>query len=185
MLRSTRRAVTALAALLVPHAAIAQGVRWISTPVEIRVPKPPIAAPINGALVLPYELHVTNWATQPFLLKRVEVTSAGADGRVYLALADSALGRALGRPGMTANTSGDRMRLGGGMRAVGFDEAHAQLAARGVICQLLELTEAGDWRFTCYIRSRQNPNVRRKHIATARTELAAMQAALEQIDREN
>jgi murein DD-endopeptidase len=120
MLRLTSRAVAALAVLLVPQAAIAQGVRWISPPVEIRVPKPPVAAPINGGVVLPYELHITNWATQPFALKRIEVTGADADGLVYLTLADSALGRALGRPGMTAGRSGDRMRLGGGMRAVAY-----------------------------------------------------------------
>ena len=112
------RPLWALAVLLSPDAAPAQAVRWISAPVEIRVPKPPVAAPVEGGLVLPYEVHVTNWATQPFLLKRVEVTGAGGDGRPYLALADSALGRAVGRPGLAPSSSADRMRLGGGMRAV-------------------------------------------------------------------
>ncbi len=119
MLRSIRPLAT-LAVLLLPETAVAQSARWISPPVEIRVPKPPVAAPVDGGLVLPYEVHVTNWATQPFVLKRVEVASAGSDGRTYLTLADSTLGRALGRPGLAAGSSGDRMRLGGGMRAVVF-----------------------------------------------------------------
>jgi hypothetical protein len=109
----------ALVVLLVSNPAAAQAVRWISAPLEIRVPKPPVAAPVEGGLALPYELHVTNWATQPFGLKRVEV-SVGPEGRTYLTLADSTLRRALGRPGLAPNTNGDRMRLGGGMRAVVF-----------------------------------------------------------------
>ena len=87
---------------------------------EIRVPKGPAVVAVNGGSVLPYELHVTNWATQPFVLRRIEVVGAGSDGRVYLSLADTTLGRVIGRPGFAPTNPADRMRLAGGMRAVAF-----------------------------------------------------------------
>jgi len=109
-----------LALLALPRAVLSQAVRWISAPVEIRVPKAPTVIAVNGASVLPYELHVTNWATQPFLIRRIEVVGTGSNAPVYLALADSALGRVIGRPGFAPNNSAERMRLAGGMRAVAF-----------------------------------------------------------------
>jgi murein DD-endopeptidase MepM/ murein hydrolase activator NlpD len=108
--------VGALVTLVFPQSASAQAARWISPPVEMRVPKPPVVAPADGRAVLAYELHLTNWFPQPFTIQRVEVVSA--DGRVLLALADSTLARALGRPGMTPANPSDRTRLGGGMRGV-------------------------------------------------------------------
>ncbi len=95
----------------------AQAARWISPPVEMRVPKPPVVAPAVGGAALAYELHLTNWFAQPFTLQRVEVVSGG-DGRVLVTLGDSTLARALGRPGLTPAGTSDRMRLGGGMRGV-------------------------------------------------------------------
>ena len=110
---------TALGALvaLTPNLAQSQAARWISPPVEMRVPKPPTVAPANRGAALAYELHVTNWFAQPFSVQRVEVVS-GADGQVLLTLSDSTLARALGRPGMTPSNPGDRSRVGGGMRGV-------------------------------------------------------------------
>jgi peptidase M23-like protein len=114
-----RRALGALAIAVVPHVAVSQAPRWISPPVEIRVPKPPVAAPVDGGAALTYELHVTNWAPQAFNVQRVEVVS-GSDGRVLLALADSTLARAFGRPGIVPSSPSDRTRLGGGMRGVAW-----------------------------------------------------------------
>jgi murein DD-endopeptidase len=85
----------------------------------MRVPKPPVATPVAGRAVAAYELHVTNWATVPFTLQRIEVLSESG-GQVLWSLADSALSRSVGRPGMTPGGPADRMRLGGGMRAVAF-----------------------------------------------------------------
>jgi murein DD-endopeptidase len=112
-----RSALGALAVALLPGAVASQAPRWISPPVEIRVPKPPAAAPIDGGTVLAYEMHITNWAPQPFNLQRVEVVS-GTDGRVLLTLADSTLARSLGRPGTVPSNPSDRTRLGGGLRGV-------------------------------------------------------------------
>jgi murein DD-endopeptidase len=112
-----RWALGALAIACLPYVAASQATRWISPPVELRVPKPPVAAPVDGRAALAYELHVTNWAPQPFNVQRVEVVS-GSDGRVLLALADSTLARSLGRPGVVPSSPSDRTRLGGGMRGV-------------------------------------------------------------------
>jgi hypothetical protein len=118
MLRLIHRcALGALAVAFVPLVAASQVPRWISPPAEIRVPKAPVVAPIEGGAALAYELHVTNWAPQPFNVQRVEVVS-GSDGRVLLTLADSTLARSLGRPGMVPGSPSDRTRLGGGFRAV-------------------------------------------------------------------
>jgi Peptidase family M23 len=114
LLRSS--AAGALLATVVGQAGLAQSARWISPPVEMRVPKLPVVVPIDGTAALTYELHITNWFAQPFSLQRVEVV--GPDGRVLLTLADSALPRALGRPGATPGNPADRTRLGGGTRAV-------------------------------------------------------------------
>ena len=112
-------ALGALVIALTPHVAASQAARWISPPVEMRVPKPPTVAPANGGAALAYELHLTNWFAQPFSVQRVEVLN-GADGRVLSTLADSTLARSLGRPGMTPTNPGDRTRIGGGMRGVAW-----------------------------------------------------------------
>jgi murein DD-endopeptidase len=89
--------------------------------VEMRVPKAPTVAAGNGASFLVHELHVTNFQATPLTLTRVEVLSGDGDGRVLLALKDSALWRALSRPGVApAPPLAERSRVGGGLRAVVF-----------------------------------------------------------------
>lgn len=116
-MRILSSALGALVVALSPYAAESQAPRWISPPVEMRVPKAPTVAPADGGASLAYELHLTNWFAQPFNVQRVEVLGGG-EGRVLATLADSALARALGRPGTTPSGVGDRARIGGGMRAV-------------------------------------------------------------------
>ncbi len=112
-------ALGALVVALTPQVLASQAARWISPPVEMRVPKPPTVAPANGGAALAYELHLTNWFAQPFSVQRVEVVN-GADGRVLSTLTDSTLARSLGRPGLTPANPGDRTRIGGGMRGVAW-----------------------------------------------------------------
>lgn len=81
---------------------------------ELRVPKPPTIAVAEGKAFLAYEMHVTNFAGATTTLKRVEVLSGG---KVIFTLADSALTRALSRPGMQLPAA-DRGKLPGGARAV-------------------------------------------------------------------
>lgn len=111
-------ATLALAASVSPPPAAAQGPQFPPF-VELRVPKPPTVASGDGASFLAYELHVTNFTPGTLALRRVEVL--GEDGRVVQALADSALGRALARPGVSpAPALLERARIGGGLRAVVF-----------------------------------------------------------------
>src|SRR5687768_9788364 len=88
--------------------------------VELRVPKPPTLATGNGASFLAYELHLTNFAATPLILRRIDVLRA-TDGQVLLTLEDSALARTLSRPGVTPSPAPmERARIGGGLRAVAF-----------------------------------------------------------------
>jgi peptidase M23-like protein len=84
---------------------------------ELRVPKPPTVASAEGGSLLVYELHVTNFAADPVLLKKVEVATADDARRMLLTLADSSVGRSIGRPGAAVPPT-ERARLGGGARAV-------------------------------------------------------------------
>ena len=89
--------------------------------VEMRVPKPPTVATGNGTSFLVHELHVTNFQPAPLTLEKLEVVSGEGDGRVLFALVDSALVRALSRPGISPPPPfGERARIAGGLRAVVF-----------------------------------------------------------------
>jgi murein DD-endopeptidase MepM/ murein hydrolase activator NlpD len=88
----------------------------LSSPLELRVPKPPTLATADGGAFLAYELHITNFAPAALSLRRIEVLS---DERTLLTLEDSALVRALARPGISG-AAVDRPRIGGGLRAVVF-----------------------------------------------------------------
>lgn len=66
-----------------------------------------------------------------------------------------------------------------------FEQAQAALTARGVTWQRLEtLADAGEWKFSCSVPNRQNPAVNRTYEARARDALSAIQAVIDQIDRE-
>jgi murein DD-endopeptidase len=83
------------------------------------VPKPPTVATGQDGSFLAYELHVTNFGAQLLTLKRVEVAGTEGGRAILLALSDSALTRAVTRPG-TAMPAAERTRLAGGARAVVF-----------------------------------------------------------------
>jgi hypothetical protein len=61
----------------------------------------------------------------------------------------------------------------------------AQVTSRGAKYQVLQTWgETGEWKFTCAIPNRQNPNIRRTYEARAGDPLSAIQAVLDQIDHE-
>ena len=91
----------------------------LSAPLEFRIPKPPTIAAGDGGSFLVYELHLTNFAPANVTLRKIEVLTAGANVQTLLTLQDSALARALSRPGISGALI-DRPRLGGGLRAVAF-----------------------------------------------------------------
>ncbi len=116
------RSLTLLRALLcssgiglTPSTAAAQ----LSSPLEFRIPKPPTIASGEGGSFLGYELHLTNFAPAAVTLRRIEVITVGPNPLTLLTLEDSALARALSRPGVSGALV-DRPRLGGGLRAVAF-----------------------------------------------------------------
>src|SRR5690348_4611758 len=108
----------ALLFALAPAPASAQ----VSLPpfLELRVPKPPTVATGESGSFLAYEVHVTNFVPQPIALKKLDVMAGSGDHRVLFTLADSALVRAVTRPGMAPAGGLERLKVAGGMRAVLF-----------------------------------------------------------------
>lgn len=118
-MHSLRSLAIAALAVVVPRLVDAQA--QLPPFVEMRVPKAPTVASGEGASLLVHELHVTNFQPTPFTITRVDVLSGDGDGRVLFTLEDSALGRALSRPGVApAPPLTERAKLGGGLRAVVF-----------------------------------------------------------------
>ena len=87
---------------------------------ELRVPKPPTVATAENGSFLVYEVHITSFMAQPTTLKKLDVMTAGANRRVLFSFGDSALMRAVTRPGTTALGAPERLKLTGGARAVAF-----------------------------------------------------------------
>lgn len=85
-------------------------------PLEVRVSKPPTVAHGAGQAILPYELQVTNLGAQPVTIQRIDVVSVD-NGAVLQTLSDSALVRAIARPGARIPAA-ERTRIGAGLRAV-------------------------------------------------------------------
>jgi hypothetical protein len=111
----------ALAALIIAAPRSGDAQAQLPPFVEMRVSKAPTVANGNGASFLVHELHVTNFQPTALTLARVEVLSGDADGRLLLALQDSALARALSRPGVApAPPLTERAKLAGGLRGVVF-----------------------------------------------------------------
>ena len=113
-----RLSVTCLTAVAVVLSAANLGAQ-LPPFLEMRVPKPPTVATGENGSFLAYEVHVTNFMGQPATLKKLDVMSA-ADKRVVVSFTDSALIRAISRPGMPTAQGADRLRLAPGTRAVAF-----------------------------------------------------------------
>jgi hypothetical protein len=87
---------------------------------EVRVPKPPTVLHADGAHALIYEGHLTNLSAATSTLRRFEVLSE-ADNTLLLALEDTVLASALGRPGLAPPPApAARAAIGAGLRAVVF-----------------------------------------------------------------
>lgn len=117
-MRLRRILLLAWSVVLAPSPASAQGTA-LPPFLELRIPKPPSIASGDGASFLVYELHVTNFATQPMTLKRVEIAANDGSGahRLLASVTDSALSRSVTRPG-TNTPLAERTKVAGGTRAV-------------------------------------------------------------------
>jgi murein DD-endopeptidase len=110
---------TSVNSLLVALLAATPVAAQLPPSLEVRVPKAPTVATADGASVLVYELHITNFTPQPLILQRIDVATADAARRVLTTLADSALIRAIARPGMQGRVT-EVTKLDGGARALVF-----------------------------------------------------------------
>jgi hypothetical protein len=104
-----------LAAAAIWCAAASAGHAQIPSAIEFRVPKPPTVAMGDSGAFVAYELHVTNLTADTMTLRRVEVLDADK-GAVLASLSDSALLRAVARPGPAVPVA-KRLQIGGGLRA--------------------------------------------------------------------
>lgn len=77
-----------------------------------------------------------------------------------------------------------RARGVAGGRITSYEQAMSVLTTRGVKWRRLETVENNESKFTCSIPSPQNPAVSRTYEARAANDLAAIQAVLDQIDRD-
>jgi hypothetical protein len=75
--------------------------------------------------------------------------------------------------------------LANGGQITSYEQAQAQLAARGVSWQRLETWgDQGDWKFSCSIPNPQNRFISRTYEAQAHDYLSAMRAVLDQINKD-
>jgi len=72
-----------------------------------------------------------------------------------------------------------------GDRLNAFEQAQSKLKARGALWQRLEVSGTDDnWSFACSVPNRQDPKKHRTYEAHARDYVAAMQAVIDQIDKD-
>jgi len=74
---------------------------------------------------------------------------------------------------------------GNGLRISSYEQAETLLKARGALWYGLEmLGDTGEWKFSCIVPNRQRPGSRRTYEARDRNKLAAVQAVLDQIEKD-
>ncbi len=72
-----------------------------------------------------------------------------------------------------------------GSSNLSYEEAQAQLKARGVTWQRLETWgDQGDWKFTCSIPNRQNPYISRTYEVEAHDPFSALRGVLDQLEHD-
>jgi hypothetical protein len=89
------------------------------------------------------------------------------------------------RPEVRGAAPSGALTFAGGNRMMSYEQAEAVLTAKGVTWQRLETWgDAGEWKFSCSIPNRNNPNIRRTYEARSNDSLGALRAVLDQIDRD-
>lgn len=90
--------------------------RPIDVPVDVQIPTAPVVFKGGGKTHLVYELHVTNFSRTPALFTRLEVLTP--DKTSLAAYAGDELAGRVVRPGVTANTTEEKLKVGPGLRLV-------------------------------------------------------------------
>jgi hypothetical protein len=71
-----------------------------------------------------------------------------------------------------------------GLRLASFEQAQSLLDAHSVKWQRLESSGDSEWKFSCSVANAKNPNLSQTYEAQARSALAAVQAVLDQIEKD-
>jgi len=99
------------------QAASGQPTALLQQSFDMQIPWRPMPVVIGGKMQLVYELHLTNFANQPLLLKRIEVLDAA--GAVLSDVRDAELTGIIGRFDLSA-TTGDKLLIPSGVRALAY-----------------------------------------------------------------
>src|SRR5262249_26875192 len=78
----------------------------------------PIAFGADGKMHLVYELHITNFTRRTLSLSRIEVVDAGRNSNSLARYEAADLAGRLGRPGIPDPVGMEKLRVGGGLRAI-------------------------------------------------------------------
>lgn len=92
--------------------------RPLDVPVEVTMPLRPTEFKGGGKTHLCYELHMTNFGRTDCVLTRVEVIRADSHQKVLAVYGGDELGTRVIRPGLTATTTQEKLKLGAGLRLV-------------------------------------------------------------------
>lgn len=113
--------------------------------------------------------------------------AAGNPGWSNPTVAGAVLQRPVPIPGQAAppaTAAPGTAALVSGPKVTSYEQAQAQLKARGVLWQRLEAAANQQWKFTCSVPNPHNAQISRVYEAQAASGLEAIQAILEQIDRD-
>ncbi|MFY9607015.1 MAG: hypothetical protein WAU45_00200 [Blastocatellia bacterium] len=94
--------------------------RPIDVPVDVTMPLRPSEFKGAGKTHLCYELHMTNFGRTDCILTRVEVIRTDSQKKVLAAYDGDELGNRVIRPGVTAATTQEKLKLGAGLRLVTY-----------------------------------------------------------------
>src|SRR5207302_2040015 len=84
-----------------------------------------------------------------------------------------------------AGANGPQNGANTGLRISSYEQAETLLKAHGALWYGLEmLGDSGEWKFSCIVPNRQKPGSRRTYEARDRNKLVAVQAVLDQIDKD-
>jgi murein DD-endopeptidase MepM/ murein hydrolase activator NlpD len=92
--------------------------RPIDVPVDVMIPVRPTEFKGGGKTHLCYELHMTNFGRTDCVLTRVEVIGTDSNKKVFAVYDRDELGNRVVRPGLSAATTQEKLKLGAGLRLV-------------------------------------------------------------------
>jgi hypothetical protein len=92
--------------------------RPIDVPVDVAISVQPAVFKGGGRTHLCYEMHITNFGRVDCILTRAEVMRSDSEKKTLAAYTGDELGNRVGRPGLTATTTDEKLKLGAGLRMV-------------------------------------------------------------------